>query len=61
MLSTSVNVIQEKNFFEPQLAEMDLLISTIAERRVTNDVSGFGGMLGFGYRVEKKYKMVSYY
>ena len=53
--STSVNVIQEKNFFEPQLAEMDLLISTIAEKG-TNDVSGFWGHVGIRISRGKKYK-----
>lgn len=53
--STSVNVIQGKNFFEPQLAKMDLLIPNIGEDKI-DDVSGFWGYIGILTSHGKKYK-----
>lgn len=53
--STSVNVIQGKNFFEPQLAKMDLLIPNIGEDK-NDDVNGFWGYIGILTSHGKKYK-----
>ena len=53
-LSTSVNVIQGKNYFEPQLAEMDLLITNIGSES-SNSISGFWGHIGVLALNGKKY------
>lgn len=54
-LSTSVNVIQGNNFFEPQIAEMSLLLKNLKEN-IIETISGFLG----AYRcITPKWKKVS--
>lgn len=53
-LSTSVNAIQGKNFFEPQISEMNLLLRNLKDNNIKT-ISGFWGHIGVLAKNGKKY------